>query len=127
MIESLKRNGKGMLMMLVSAICLAVGQLMWKLAGASDFGAFLADGLPGLWKLFLALLPGFIIYGIGAIVMTIGLGYGELSVLQPMNSLSYVFALILTVVVLSEPVSPLMVIGVFVIIAGVMLMGGSSK
>ncbi len=128
MMESLKRNGKGIILLLISAFSLALGQLLWKFANVGDIGAFLGDGFPGVIRLFLKVLPGFIVYAIGAVVMTIGLGYGELSVLQPINSMSYVFGLILSAIfVASEHISVVTIIGVVVVVAGVIVIGGSSK
>ena len=130
MLESLKRNGKGIILMLISALSLSVGQLLWKLANVSDLVAPLLAGdisFAGIWKVFLAVLPGFVVYAVGALIMTIALGYGELSVLQPVNSMSYVFALILSAIFLTERISWLTIIGIFVIIAGVIMIGGSDK
>ena len=129
MIESLKKNGKGIILLLISAFSLALGQLLWKKPLENvDIPLVLASGFLGIWSLFLKVLPGFIVYAIGAVVMTIGLGYGELSVFQPINSMSYVFALILSAIfVPTESISVITVIGVFVVIAGVIVIGGSSK
>ena len=130
MLESLKRNGKGIILMLISALSLSVGQLLWKLADVSDLVAPLLAGdisFAGIWKVFLAVLPGFIVYAVGALIMTIAFGYGELSVLQPVNSMSYVYALILSAIFLTELISWLTIIGIFVIIAGVIMIGGSDK
>lgn len=129
MIESLKKNGKGIILLLISAFSLALGQLLWKKPLENvDIPLVLASGFSGIWSLFLKVLPGFVVYAIGAVVMTIGLGYGELSVLQPINSMSYVFALILSAIfVPTESISVITVIGVFVVIAGVIVIGGSSK
>ena len=129
MIESLKKNGKGIILLLISAFSLALGQLLWKKPLENvDIPLVLASGFSGIWSLFLKVLPGFIGYAIGAVVMTIGLGYGELAVLQPINSMSYVFALILSAIfVPTESISVITVIGVFVVIAGVIVIGGSSK
>lgn len=129
MIESLKKNGKGIILLLISAFSLALGQLLWKKPLENvDIPLVLASGFSGIWSLFLKVLPGFIVYAIGAVVMTIGFGYGELSVLQPINSMSYVFALILSAIfVPTESISVITVIGVFVVIAGVIVIGGSSK
>ncbi|MBP5624259.1 MAG: EamA/RhaT family transporter [Lachnospiraceae bacterium] len=126
MLESLKRNKKGIILMLISALSLSVGQLLWKFADFSDIGTKISS-FEGIVKLVLSVAPGFIVYALGALVMTIALGSGELSVLQPINSMSYVFALILSAIFLTEPITPLMVIGIFVIIVGVILIGGSSK
>ncbi|MCR4618213.1 MAG: EamA/RhaT family transporter [Lachnospiraceae bacterium] len=129
MLESLKKNGKGIILLLISAFSLALGQLLWKKPLENvDIPVVIAQGFSGIWLLFLKVLPGFIVYAIGAVVMTIGLGYGELSVLQPINSMSYVFALILSAIfVPTETISWITIVGVFVVIAGVIVIGGSSK
>ena len=88
MIKSLKENGKGILLMLVSSICVCTGQLFWKLSS----------------KELLFLLLGFVLYGIGAIVMLIAYKYGSLSVLQPMLSFNYIFTVILAHFVLHEEI-----------------------
>lgn len=126
MIESLKRNWKGMVLMLISALTLSIGSFLWKLADFGDI-ATAVTSIEGIWGIFLKMLPGFIVYVIGAAVMTIALGYGELSVLQPMNCMSYVFALIISSIFLTEPITPLSIAGIFVIIAGVITIGGAAK
>ena len=126
MIESLKKNSRGIILMLISALSLSVGQLLWKFALN---GQTIGDAMKtpeSMLHLAIGVLPGFIVYAIGAVVMTIALGYGELSILQPINSMSYVFALILSALFLTDPISPVTVIGVIVIVAGVILIGGSS-
>ena len=125
MLESLKKNWKGMVLMTVSALTLAIGSFLWKRADLSDIGTAVMS-IQGLWGIFLKILPGFVVYVIGAAVMTVALGYGELSVLQPMNCMSYVFALIISAIFLTEPITPVTIVGIFVIIAGVVLIGGSS-
>ncbi len=126
MIESLKRNWKGMVLMLISALTLAIGSFLWKMADLGDIASAVTS-IQGLWGIFIKILPGFIVYVIGAAVMTIALGYGELSVLQPMNCMSYVFALIISSLFLTEPITPMSIAGIIVIIAGVITIGGASK
>lgn len=126
MIESLKRNWKGMVLMLISALTLSIGSFLWKRADLGDIGVAVTS-IQGIFGIFLKILPGFIVYVIGAAVMTIALGYGELSVLQPMNCMSYVFALIISAIFLTEPITPLTILGILVIIVGVFLIGGSSN
>ena len=71
MIESIQKNKKGILLMLVSSICVCVGQLLWKLSA-----------MQGL----IFMLAGFAFYGAGALIMIIAYKFGKLSVLQPMLS-----------------------------------------
>lgn len=112
MINSLKKNKKGILLMLFSSICVCVGQLLWKLS---------AD------KGIVCLLLGFVFYGVGALVMIIAYKYGKLSVLQPMLSLNYVLSIILAALVLKEEVTVLKCIGVLVIILGVVMIAGGDE
>lgn len=112
MIESFAKNKKGILIMLCSAFCACVGQLLWKLS--AEQGVFVA-------------LVGFVFYGFGALFMLIAYRYGSLSVLQPMQSVNYILSIIIGVIVLSESVTVKKVIGVLVIMAGIVLIGGGDE
>ncbi|CAH0438843.1 Putative transporter [Clostridium neonatale] len=109
MLESLRKNSKGILLMLISSICVCVGQLLWKISAE--------EGI-------LFLIFGFALYGIGAFIMIIAYKFGSLSVLQPMLSLNYVLSIILAHTILKEDITLLKVIGVLIIILGVILIGG---
>lgn len=112
MIESFRKNKKGILLMIVSSICVCVGQLLWKLSAEQGI---------------LVLAFGFCFYGVGALVMIVAYRYGELSVLQPMLSLNYVLSIILAAVVLQETITILKCLGVLIIIAGVILIAGGTE
>lgn len=112
MLESIKKNKKGILLMLMSSICVCVGQLLWKLSATQGI---------------ILMLVGFLFYGIGALVMIIAYKYGKLSVLQPMLSLNYVLSIILAAFVLKETITLFKVIGVLVIIGGVLLIAGGDE
>ncbi len=112
MLESFQKNKKGILLMLVSSICVCVGQLLWKLSAAQGI---------------IVMLVGFCFYGVGALVMIIAYKYGKLSVLQPMLSLNYVLSIFLAAVVLKEQITLLKSIGVLIIIAGVILIAGGDE
>ena len=71
----------------------------------------------------LPLLVGLVLYGLGSILMILALRHGELSVLYPLISLSYVWVSILSVVVFHEAMPPVKIIGVATVIAGVAVMG----
>lgn len=108
MLDSFKKNKKGILLMILSSICVCIGQLLWKISGI--------EGI-------LFLIIGFGFYGFGALIMIIAYKYGSLSVLQPMLSLNYVLSLILAAIVLNESITSMKVIGVSIIILGVILIG----
>ena len=59
--------------------------------------------------------------------MLIAYRFGSLSVLQPMLSMNYVLSILLGAVVLKEVVTIRKVIGVLVIMAGVILIGGGDE
>lgn len=109
MLQSIKKNKKGILLMCLSSICVCFGQLLWKLS--TQNGVFL-------------LLLGFGLYGIGALIMLIAYRFGSLSVLQPVLSLNYVFSIILSSTILHETINLEKCIGVLIIIAGVLLIAG---
>lgn len=112
MLESFQKNKKGILLMLVSSICVCVGQLLWKLSATQGIAI---------------MLVGFCFYGVGALVMIIAYKFGKLSVLQPMLSLNYVLSIILAAIVLKEEITILKCIGVLVIIAGVVMIAGGDE
>ncbi len=111
-LRSLDKNRKGILLMLVSAVCVAFGQLLWKISG----GAVNA-----------MLLTGFGLYGTGALIMIFAYRFGSLSVLHPFLSVGYVLSVILGALFLEEPVGYLKVIGVLCICIGVTLIGGGDE
>ena len=112
MIESIQKNKKGILLMLVSSICVCVGQLLWKISAT--------QGL-------VFLLAGFAFYGAGALIMIVAYRFGKLSVLQPMLSLNYVLSIVLATFVLHEAVTLYKVIGVIVITCGVIMIAGGDE
>lgn len=107
MIESIKKNKYGILLMLCSSVFVCFGQYFWKKAS-------------GNWWI---LALGFLLYGCGAIAMLIAYKFGSMSVLQPILSLNYVFALIIGHYLLGETVGVFDIIGVSIIIAGVLFIG----
>jgi undecaprenyl phosphate-alpha-L-ara4N flippase subunit ArnE len=102
----------GILLMLLCAACLCLGQLVWKL-------------MPGYNVIYL--LGGFAIYAVGAMSMILAYRYGELSALQPINSMSYVFSTILAVLILHEKVLPVTIAGIALIVSGVIVIGLNSR
>ena len=84
---------------------------------------------PSLWHYItsLPLFAGYCLYGLGAAMFTLALRDGELSVLYPVISLTYVWVTILSVVILHETINVYKVLGVATIIAGVAVLGGGQK
>lgn len=112
MIASFKKNQKGIILMLLSSLCVCFGQLFWKISVNDNY-------------FFLCM--GFVLYGIGALLMIVAYKYGKLSVLQPLLSISYVISIILAVTVLHEIISLMKLIGILVIILGVVMVAGGDN
>jgi undecaprenyl phosphate-alpha-L-ara4N flippase subunit ArnE len=112
MIESFQKNRRGIFIMAISAICVCVGQLLWKLS--TQYG-------------ILPLILGFFFYGIGACLMLLAYRYGSLSVLQPMLSLNYVLSMILAAWILHEEITLYKCVGVVAMIIGVVLIAGGDE
>ena len=112
MLESVKKNKKGILLMVVSSICVCIGQLLWKISSK--------EGM-------LSLILGFAFYGLGALIMLIAYKFGSLSVLQPVLSLNYVISIILASAVLKESVTLMKCIGILIIIFGVVSIAGGDE
>ncbi len=102
---------KGVILIILSAVCVAVGQYLWKLS-ADHF--------------YLALI-GFVFYALGALLMIVAFRFGELSVLHPMLSVSYVLAILVGYFALDEPVTPTKIGGVAVLFLGMIFLGLASK
>jgi len=102
----------GPLLMILCAACLCLGQFIWKLM--PDYN-------------LLYILGGFAIYAAGALSMIFAYRYGELSVLQPINSMSYVFSTIMAILILHEQVTVINMAGIVLIISGVIVIGTNSK
>ena len=110
--ESFLKNKTGIILMLFSSLFVCVGQLMWKLA--------VDRGL--LW-----ILAGYLLYGIGALIMLAAYRFGSLSVLQPMLSMNYVISIFLATFILKESADLCKMIGIITIILGVILIGGGDE
>ncbi len=108
MINSLKKNKKGICLMLCSSLLVCIGQLLWKLSANGNL---------------VYLLLGFISYGLGALVMLYAYKFGSLSVLQPMLSANYIFTIIFASAILHEQFTLFKFIGIITIFLGVLLIG----
>lgn len=103
--EKIKTSGLGIVLMLLCALCLCGGQFIWKCSQSP-----------------VALLGGFIIYGFGALSMLCAYNFGNLSTLQPINSVSYIISAVLGSVIFHEVITWTTVLGIGLIIVGVIFL-----
>lgn len=101
----------GILLIVASALCTTFGQLCWKLGTKS----------------ILFLIVGFALYGLGALLMIYAFRFGEVSVLHPMLSISYVLSLLLGALLLNESVTPRKIGGILCVICGTIFLGLSAS
>lgn len=90
------------------------------LAGISA-GQLLAE--PALLLKNLPLLGGYSLYGLSTVLLVLSLRRGQLSVLYPIISLTYVWVLLLSVVIFHESLNPWKIGGVLAIVTGVGVLG----
>ncbi len=76
-------------------------------------------GLLANWSLW----SGLILYGFSTMLLILALRDGELSLLYPVISLTYVWVTIMSVMVFHETINVFKVAGITVICAGVALLG----
>ena len=112
MIDSIKNNGRGIGLMVFSALLASFGQMFWKMFHTEGLGV---------------LILGFVLYAGGAVIMIIAYRYGKLSILQPMLCLSYVFAIFIAAFILNEEMTPIKIVGIIVVIFGVIMIAGGDE
>lgn len=108
-LHSLNKNKLGITIMLFASLLTALGQLQWKLSNG-DLNLFL--------------FSGFVCYFLGAALMIVSFRFGSLSVLHPLLSAGYVFALFFGSIFLQEVITEKNILGTACIIIGAILIGG---
>jgi drug/metabolite transporter (DMT)-like permease len=69
------------------------------------------------------LLAAYCLYGVNTLLLTLALRRGELSLLYPIISLTYVWVAILSVLLFQETINPIEGIGLATVVAGVAVLG----
>ena len=114
----------GVIFILIAACFSTTGQLLWKLATA-----YMKEG-HGLFEFqtLLRLAGGCLLYAGGAVLMIVAFRYGEVSLLHPFLSASYIASFVLGYFVFSEEVlNPFKIVGVTLIMAGLVCLALASK
>ena len=75
----------------------------------------------------LSLLAGYSLYGLSTILLVLALRDGELSILYPVISLTYVWVTFLSVLLFKESMNFFKVLGVFIIVTGVAILGRDGR
>jgi drug/metabolite transporter (DMT)-like permease len=110
------------LVVVTCTIFTAIGATIIKM-GVDMFGGLTWHGLLEAYPVAI----GFFFYFLGFILLTLAFRYGELSVLFPFVSLSFMWVALSSYLFLGEAISLVEVIGVLTIVLGVVLIGISSN
>jgi drug/metabolite transporter (DMT)-like permease len=105
----------------ISTLLCAVAQILFKKGSAH----FLLDPIAILTNV--PLIVGLILYGGFTLSMVLALRQGELSMLYPIISLSYVWVTLLSYTILGEKPNLYKNIGITVIVIGVAVLGRGSR
>lgn len=87
----------------------------------------LTSGHPLAMITNLPLLAGYSLYGISTVLLVLALKDGELSILYPVISLTYVWVMLLSLVFFKESMNLYKLLGLVIIVAGVGVLGRNGK
>lgn len=107
------------LLLLMNIIMLVAGQVLFKMGLDRMGGVTLATS----WKAMFTphILAGLLLYALATLVWFAVLSRMSLSTAYPIQSLAYVFGMVIALIVFNEPVSLTKWIGAGIIIVGVIL------
>lgn len=111
----------GILIMLVCTLFTATGQLFLKY-GSADFQLNLLELLTNY-----NLILGLVLYAAGAVLLVVALKFGDLSVIYPIVSLTFVWVMFISMWFLGEEMNNFKIGAVIFIIFGVVLIARGSK
>ena len=87
----------------------------------------LASGHPLAMITNLPLMAGYSLYGISTVLLVLALKDGELSILYPVISLTYVWVMLLSLVFFKESMNLYKLLGLVIIVTGVGVLGRNGK
>mgnify|MGYP001766014778 CR=1 FL=1 len=87
----------------------------------------LSSGSPLAMLTNAPLVAGYSLYGLSTVLLVLALRDGELSILYPVISLTYVWVTVLSITLFKEAVNPWKIAGLTVVVVGVALIGKNGK
>jgi multidrug transporter EmrE-like cation transporter len=118
---------KPLLMVLVCTLIGAAAQVLIKMGTASlgEHPSMMAT-MVGILTIRL-LFAGYALYGISTVLLVLALRQGELSLLYPVFTLTYVWVTVLSVIIFHDSMNAFKLGGIAIIIAGVAVLGRASR
>lgn len=115
----MRRYFLGFLLVFVATIFVAAGQILFKLASTTFSFSF--EGLILNYLLWL----GFISYLLGLIIFVAAIRFGELTILYPLLSFSYVWVLLFSFLFFNELFTAQKMTGLALLFVGILILGRS--
>lgn len=107
--------------MIICTLFTSFGQVFFKLS-SRNFEFDIMRLITNYW-----LYPAFIFYFVGALILVIALKKGELSIVYPMISMSFIWVTLISVFYLNESFALNKIQGMFLIVCGISSIGLGSK
>jgi uncharacterized membrane protein len=103
----------GIILVILTTLLMSFGQLLWKLSAAHIKFSFISliTNLP--------LIGGFVLFGLGGLTLVLALKQGELSIIYPFISLSFIWVTLLSIFFLGEKLVPMQWLGLIIVALGV--------
>ncbi|MBS3108085.1 EamA/RhaT family transporter [Candidatus Woesearchaeota archaeon] len=112
----MRKRYKAISLIMFSTLLTATAQTLFKFASSNiSLALALFTNIP--------LILGFAFYGLGALLMILALKYGNLSLVYPFFSLSYIWVTASSMYFFNEIIPPMKIMGVIIIVIGVSLLG----
>ncbi len=114
------------ILIIISIVLGACGQIIMKM-GTSQLTVSGLSIMNQLLKYFtnIPILTGLVLYTLSAVFWIFAISKVQLSVAYPMVASGYVLVVILSYLLLHEPVSSLRILGLIVVVAGVVIIANS--
>lgn len=115
--------------MLICTLLGAAGNVLLKLGGnqLGSYGVTQILQRPSLILMNFPLMAGYALYGLSTVLLVLALRHGQLSVLYPVISLTYVWVLILSGLIFHETLNFWKIAGVMTVVTGVGVLGRDSR
>lgn len=117
----IKSSIRSFTLILFTTLFVAIGQIFFKIS--SEEFILSIESILLNYNLWI----GFVFYGLGLIILILGIKEGELTKLYPVLSLSYVWVLLASMIIFLEPLTATKIIGTICIIGGVSFLNTQTK
>lgn len=113
---------RSVLLVFLCTLIGAAAQVFFKFAAAA-----LVHPTPERVVTNVPLLLGFVLYGVNTMLLVLALRKGQLSLLYPVISLTYVWVTVLSVLIFKENLNVFKTMGLTIVVAGVAVLGRDAR